>query len=709
MTRVHALMFRLLAALALLLGTDGFKQTSLAVTKREALQNEGQALDAGLVADAAGDAGGRSGLQKPARQSPTNTSSGTDNTTDGTIHIDRPNLSLRWTIPINSAGQHTGRRQTIDVILLFVALSVPFILYAFIRIWEARQAAREEKLTKLDASMTAKGNDGGRPRGRSGSMERIGSTYHMEDNNDANYIGITAAMGPMKSDERPGKDEGTILTNILAGFSTAMAALPDAISFSFITGVSPLNGIWAGTFMGLSAALVGGRPGMISSASAATAVVLAQISTNRSLGMGPMALCVFLVGIIQIFCGMLRLSRFITLVPHSVMLGFVNGLAIVMIRAQIRQFHEQGDGPWVERDIAVGMVITAAVAIVAAVAWKRIPVVSRYLPAPLASLIVTFVFSVIVQDLIPRRSLRMVAGHSTFQGGLSTMPSWDFPPAGVDYASGYMWRMVISIAVRFAIVGLLESLMTQALIDQITNTTGSMRRECFGQGVGNILSSLFGTQGGCALIAQSLLNVSSGGHSRVSGVTMGITLFLSVVALAPIMGEIPVAALVGLIVLIALNTFAWSSLSLILRINWVDSIVVVVVTVVTVWKDLCVAVIIGVVICGLGFAWTTASHCELKIRSDGDKKVISMHGPLFFGSAMNFQQDVTKARVNEDTLVLDFSNARILDISATDAVAKCHEYWVGQGKKVVLRSIPADAKRHLPQDCEYDDVDDIVV
>merc|ERR1719161_3189564 len=172
------------------------------------------------------------------------------------------------------------------------------------------------------------------------------------------------------------------------------------------------------------------------------------------------------------------------------------------------------------------------------------------------------------------------------------MPSWDFPPLGADYHSGHMWGRVISIAVRFAIVGILESLMTQALIDQITGTTGSMRRECFGQAVGNILSSFFGLQGGCALIAQSLLNVSSGGHSRVSGITMGITLFLSVVALAPIMGEIPVAALVGLIVLIALNTFAWSSLSLILRINWVDSLVVVIVTVVTVLEDLCVAVII---------------------------------------------------------------------------------------------------------------------
>jgi SulP family sulfate permease len=595
---------------------------------------------------------------------------------------------------INSAGQHTGRQQAVDIALLFICLSIPFVIFGFIKYFEVLQA-RIEQRKKLEAEEARKAETPGEA-----TVSRIGSSYHLESN-DKN-ISITAAFGGGKGGkEEP--SEGTVLQNIFAGFSTAMAALPDAISFSFITGVSPLNGIWAGCFMGLSAALVGGRPGMISSASAATAVVLARISTDDQLGLGPMALCVFIVGVLQIICGMLRLSRFITLVPHSVMLGFVNGLAIVMIRAQMRQFHEHGDGPWVEKDVAVSMVITALVAIASAVAWKRIPVVSKFLPAPLASLILTVVFSIIFKDLLPRRTLRHVAGSGTFRGGTTSMPSWDFPPAGVDYHSGSMWGTVISIAVRFAIVGLLESLMTQALIDQITGTTGSMRRECFGQGVGNIISSFFGTQGGCALIAQSLLNVSSGGHSRVSGLTMGITLFLSVVALAPLMAEIPVAALVGLIVLIALNTFAWSSLALILRINWVDAIVVVVVTVVTVWKDLCVAVVIGVIICGLGFAWTTASHVELQTTSDGDKRIVSLKGPLFFGSAMNYQKVVTKAKIEEETIVLDFTQAKILDISAIEAIGNSREYWIGEGKKVLLRGVPADALRHLPTDCLIDD------
>eukprot|EP00415_Alexandrium_ostenfeldii_P004004 UN4004 len=228
------------------------------------------------------------------------------------------------------------------------------------------------------------------------------------------------------------------------------------------------------------------------------------------------------------------------------------------------------------------MTITALFAIASAVVWARIPFIGKVLPPPLASVILTTVFSIVFQSVLPRRTLGDVAGERTFRGGFNTMPSWDFPPTGVAWHDGNMWGKVISTAIRFAIVGLLESLMTQALIDQITGTSGSMRRECFGQGVGNIISSFFGTQGGCALIAQSLLNVGSGGRSRVSGTVMGITLGLSVLLLAPIMKIIPVAALVGLIVLIALNTFAWSSIALIFRINWIDAIVVVLVTVVTV-------------------------------------------------------------------------------------------------------------------------------
>mmetsp|Transcript_87377 Transcript_87377/g.271747 ORF Transcript_87377/g.271747 Transcript_87377/m.271747 type:complete len:644 (+) Transcript_87377:67-1998(+) len=590
----------------------------------------------------------------------------------------RPTHAPEPAIPINSSGEHEGTRKVADVVLLCACLCVPFVIFFFLKLHErhAQKVVKEEE---------------GRP------VSRFGSSYHITA--EPQNVSLTPLKAPGGQSAKEA-DEGTVLQNVLAGFSTAMAALPDAISFSFITGVSPLNGIWAGCIMGLCAALVGGRPGMISSASAATAVVLAHVSLDPALGMGPMALCVFIVGILQIIAAALRLSRFITLIPHPVMLGFVNGLAIVMIRAQMRQYHYHGDGPWVEREMIISMTITGLFAMAAAWTWARIPVAGKVFPAPLASLILTAVFSIIFRELLPRRTLRDVAGAQTFRGGFSTMPSWDFPPVGVNWQDHAMWGKVIGTAVRFAIVGLLESLMTQALIDQITGTSGSMRRECFGQGVGNIISSLFGTQGGCALIAQSLLNVGSGGRSRVSGVVMGATLGLSVFVLAPIMAEIPVAALVGLITLIALNTFAWSSITLVLRINFIDAIVVVLVTVVTVWQDLCVAVVIGTIINALGFAWTAATQVKVDSETEGaNRRAFRLRGPLFFGSAMNYKMEVSPLQIEEPKVVLDFSQGTVLDISGSNAITETRANLLDAGKEVVLRGLPAEVLSELPADC----------
>jgi len=597
------------------------------------------------------------------------------------VHVTHP---PEPSIPINSEGEHTGARKVIDVILLFACLIAPFVVFGVLKVGE------------FATSSGMKGRESAEK--ESNGVTRLGSQYNLEESGPK-ASGAISSLRPSSAND---SDEGSFFQNALAGFSTAMAALPDAISFSFITGVSPLNGIWAGCIMGITVALIGGRPGMISSASAATAVVLAHVSLDPTLGMGPMALCVFIVGILQIIAAALRLSRFITMIPHSVMTGFVNGLAIVMVRAQLRQYHYHGDGPWVERELIASMTITALFAMGSAVVWARIPVVGKLLPPPLAAVILATVFSIVFQDVLPRRTLGDVAGERTFRGGFNTMPSWDFPPAGVDWHSGTMWGKVISTAVRFAIVGLLESLMTQALIDQITGTSGSMRRECFGQGVGNIVSSLFGTQGGCALIAQSLLNVSSGGRSRVSGTVMGITLGLSVLLLAPIMKIIPVAALVGLITLIALNTFAWSSIVLVLRINWIDAIVVVLVTVVTVWQDLCVAVVIGVIICGLGFAWTSATDVRVESRTgEGEnQRVYTLRGPLFFGSAMNYKSEFSSTALKEEVIVLDFANSRILDISGVKAIEETRDYLQTKGKKVVLRGVPADALRHIAMNPE---------
>jgi len=574
--------------------------------------------------------------------------------------------------PINSAGEHTGPQKVLDVVLIFVLLLMPVVVFAGTKVTEAREAVGKEPLKDKKSDSPA--------------IYRTGSSYHMKDHEQPS-VGLAAPYSLFTTDE----SEGSVIQNVLAGFSTAMAALPDAISFSFITGVNPLNGIWAGAFMGVSAALVGGRPGMVSSASAATAVVLCHVSLDPTLGLPAMALCVFIVGILQVLAGIFRLSRFITLIPHPVMLGFVNGLAIVMIRAQMRQYRYGGDGQWVDGHLILSMTITAIFTIIVAVAWSRTPVVGKVFPPALAAVIAAVCFSIVMKGVLRPRTLSDVAGARTFAGGMSAFPSWDFPPQGLQWGSMRMWTKVISTAVRFAIVGLLESLMTQALIDQITKTSGSMRRECFGQGVGNLIASMFGTQGGCALIAQSLMNVSSGGRSRVSGLTMGITLLLSVVILSPVMAIVPVAALVGLIVLIALNTFAWGSLQLIFQVNFVDAAVVIVTTVVTVWKDLATAVVIGLIINALGFAWHAATQVTIQTQSStGGIFIISVHGPLFFGSAMNFQTRVAAETIAEKEVTLDFSSSNVLDVSGIEAIQKAIEVLKASGKTVQLEGLDAE-------------------
>lgn len=281
------------------------------------------------------------------------------------------------------------------------------------------------------------------------------------------------------------------------------------------------------------------------------------------------------------------------------------------------------------------------------------------------------------------------------------MPSWDFPPAGIDYSDHEMVGKAVRCGVRMAIAGLLESLMSQALIDQITQTASSMRRTCFGQALGNILSSFFGTQGGSAMLNQSLLNVSSGGLSRLSGIVAGCTLIISIVVLAPLIAEIPVAALVGLVLLIAMNTFVWSCVELIVRINWIDFSVVVLVTLVTLWHDLFVGVFIGIIVSGLGFAWTVATEVRVDSEPCGSQqRTFYLRGPLFFGSAMKYRKEINPTLVPEDVVVLDFTQSRILDISGIDAIDQTREYLIACGKRVILKGVPREAMEYLPPTTE---------
>eukprot|EP00747_Dinoflagellata_sp_TGD_P200702 gnl/TRDRNA2_/TRDRNA2_74126_c0_seq1.p1 gnl/TRDRNA2_/TRDRNA2_74126_c0~~gnl/TRDRNA2_/TRDRNA2_74126_c0_seq1.p1 ORF type:complete len:496 (+),score=74.18 gnl/TRDRNA2_/TRDRNA2_74126_c0_seq1:111-1490(+) len=450
--------------------------------------------------------------------------------------------------------------------------------------------------------------------------------------------------------------------------------------------------------MGLAAATVGGRPGLISCSSAATAMVLKEISTDENLGLAPMALCVLIVGGMQLLVAIFRLGRFIALVPHPVMLGFVNGLGILIAKAQIHQFREHGaDSSFCEKKIIIGMLLTCIVSMVVAVIFPRIPRIGKLCPAPIIAIIVSAIFACFIDSAYPTRTLKDIAGEKTFKGGWDSLPVWNFPPKQLDWNDGNMWAKIIPTAVRMSLVGLVESLLTLLLVDQITETRGSTTRECFGQGIGNIMSGLFGTQGGCALIGQTLLNIGSGGRGRLSGFCMATSLAACVICLAPIVGKIPVASLVGLMFLVAINTFAWGTYRLfhMSLVQWTDGVTIILVTVVTVITDLATAVFLGLVFSSLVFTWNQSTEIKIDESTNGKTRIFTVKGILFFGSVLNFQKQIEVGRIEEKEVEVDLRKVKILDHSALDAIAKVTERLVSAGKTVEYEGLTIEAQRYL--------------
>jgi len=511
----------------------------------------------------------------------------------------------------------------------------------------------------------------------------------------------TQAFGRQTSAEAGSDDEdgstdqdkrGTLWENFLAGIVIALGCMPESIAFSFITGVSPLNGMWAGVVMGMYTSLLGGRPGMISCSSAATAVVLVDVSSNPEYGLALLPVSVFVGGVLQIIAGALRLSRFISLVPHPVMLGFVNGLAIVIARAQIAQF-QLADGSWVDSNTMWGMITTTGVSMAAAVLFPRIPRIGHLLPGPLVAIIAAIIWSAITSSLFKHRILIDIAGQATFSSGYSTLPVWNFPPAFLPLDRVDLLKKAIVTGIRMGLVGIVESLLTLTLLDQITETRGSGRAECIALGCGNLVSSLFGLQGGCALLAQSLLNVGSGGKGRFSGFVMASGLGLSIVIMAPVIGLIPCAALVGIMFIVALNTFAWGSLSLLQHISWVDLAVIVLVTLVTVFCDLATAVLCGLFLSAIAFAWTSACDVQVDVSTVKDAQEFRVQGPLFFGSAMAFQKKIEPSRIPVKNVRVYLG--KILDHSALEAIVKTDVKLKAAGKVVQWNGMSEDAEKYL--------------
>ncbi|MDD2272587.1 MAG: SulP family inorganic anion transporter [Desulfuromonadaceae bacterium] len=470
---------------------------------------------------------------------------------------------------------------------------------------------------------------------------------------------------------------------ILSGLTVALALVPEAIAFSLIANVSPLIGLYSAFIIGLITALFGGRPGMISGATGAIAVVVVSLVTRH--GVEYLFAAVVLMGIIQICIGILRLGKFIRLVPHPVMFGFVNGLAIVIFMSQLEQFKVAGPGDtmsWLSGRpfwTMLGFVL-ATMAII-----YLLPKVTKAVPASLAAIV--SVSAVIIYFGIPTRTVGDIASIS---GGF---PQFHLPsvPLNIDTI-----RIIFPYSLIMALVGLIESLLTLTVVDEMTESRGRGNKECMAQGTANVVTGFFGGMGGCAMIGQSIINVSSGGRKRLSGTVAAVALLLFILVGAPLIEKIPMAALVGLMFMVAIGTFEWASLRIISKVPAADVFVMIVVAGVTVvFHNLAVAVIIGVVISALVFAWQNATRIRARKHIDENgAKHYHIYGPLFFGSVAVFQEKFDVLN-DPDEIIIDFEESRVIDHSAIEALNKLTERYAKVGKKAHLRHLSEDCRKLL--------------
>lgn len=493
--------------------------------------------------------------------------------------------------------------------------------------------------------------------------------------------------------------------DILSGITVALALVPEAIAFAFVAKVDPLVGLYAAFFMGFITSILGGRSGMISGATGAMAVVMVGLVITY--GVEYLFAAVLLTGLIQIGAGIFQLGKFIRLVPYPVMLGFVNGLAIVIFLAQLGQFknsilpttpedadsahaNEGGhsaidvlfNGNWLqgsEMQMMVGLTLLTMFII-----WvfPKIPKVGSWLPASLVSILAVSAL-VIGMDL----DTKTVGDLASVKGGL---PEFHIPMVPFTFET---LMIILPLSITLAAIGLIESLLTLTLIDEMTDTRGRTSQECIGQGLGNTTCGLFGAMGGCAMIGQSMINIKSGGRGRLSGITAALCLLAFILFTSQWIEMIPLAALTGLMMMVVIATFAWTSVRILHKIPKEDAFVIFLVTIVTVFHDLALAVVVGVIVSALVYAWKSANKFWIttwKNEDDGNK-VYKLHGPLFFGSIQSFKDEVDPKNDEEENVVIDFSRARVWDHSALEAIDAMAVKYEEAGKKLHLV--------HLSRDC----------
>ena len=469
---------------------------------------------------------------------------------------------------------------------------------------------------------------------------------------------------------------------ILSGLTVALALVPEAIAFAFVAGVEPLVGLYAAFMVGLLAAIFGGRPGMISGATGAMAVVMVALVAEH--GVEYLFAAVVLTGLFQMGAGVLRLGKFIRMVPHPVMLGFVNGLAIVIFLAQLQNFQvTSADGvqEWLTGE---PMMIFAGLVILTMFIIHFLPRITGAFPASLAA-IITVSLLVFSLDL----DTATVGGLASIKGGL---PAFHIPAVPFNYET---LMIILPYAFILAAVGLIESLLTLSLIDEVTSTRGRGNRECMGQGIANSVTGMFGGMGGCAMIGQSMINVNSGGRQRLSGVSAALFLLMFILFASSLIERIPMAALVGVMFVVVIATFEWSSLRIMGKIPATDAFILVLVSAVTVFTDLAIAVVVGVIVSALVFAWEHAKHININTYDDKQgSRVHELNGPLFFGSVKNFLE-LFNPEEDPDDVIIEFQNSRVADHSAIEAIDTLAERYIRAGKTLHLRHLSEECRQLL--------------
>jgi sulfate permease, SulP family len=492
--------------------------------------------------------------------------------------------------------------------------------------------------------------------------------------------------------------------DILSGLTVALALVPEAVAFAFVAGIDPLVGLYGAFMMGIVTALFGGRPGMISGATGAMAVVMVHMIAKgnevgdaltvpiNNLGLQWLFITLLMVGGIQILAGVFRLGKFVRLIPHPVMMGFVNGLAIVIFLAQLGLFKENINGTmeWMtgsSLNIMLGLVTLTML-----IMWG-LPKLTEKIPSALVAIMIVAAITIFGGlEVSTVGSFIRDGGGQGLRGGL---PTFQFQVFSMLSTIGEHWPLIISTAFILAAVGLIESLMTLNLVDDLTETRGSGNRECVAQGSANILNGLFGGMGGCAMIGQSIINVESGGRGRLSGVIAAVALLVFVLFAAPLIEQIPIAALVGVMFMVVVGTFAWSSFRIMNKIPLADAFVLIAVSAITVYVDLAVAVIAGVIISALVFAWKNATMIRARKRmKDENTKVYEIWGPLFFGSIQNFNEKFDP-RNDPDNVEIDFIESKVSDHSGIEAMKGIANKYLELGKNVKFTHLSPECKTLL--------------